>query len=378
MNNQSLYPKGFRSLSVPTFRASTIPFDDYASYRDRGSQPRSGYSYGLAGTPTTRVLQDRITELEGASETFLVGSGLSAITTTFLAICRAGDCIALPDNVYPPVRRFATETLSRLAVETVYYDPEDPADQLDRLERARLLWSESPGSMTHEVVDFKALRRHADRLGAILGADNSWASPILCRPIEHGVEIVVEALSKHLSGHSDLLMGSISTSNEKLAGTVYEGGMRTLGVGVSPDDCFLALRGLETASLRIRQCGANALKMSEYLSSHEAIDELLYPAAPSSAAHSLYRSQFRGPGSVMTIVLSGSRTWDFDAMVSSLQNFVLGASWGGTHSILAPSILGTERTVNRSYCGKTLVRLGIGLEDPGDLKMDLEQFLGTR
>jgi len=374
MVDSALFPKGFRSLSVPTFRATTVPFSDYASYRDRGNLPRAGYSYGLAGTPTTRVLQGKITELHGALDTFLVPSGLSAITTTFLALCRSGDVVVIPDNVYPPVRRFARDTLARLGIETVYYDPREPETQLRSLDQARLVWCESPGSTTHEVVDFVELRNLADRLGAWLGADNSWASPYLCRPLSHGFDIVVEAVSKHLSGHSDLLMGSISVGSEDLARSIHES-VRSLGLGVSPDDCFLALRGLETAKLRIRESGASATELACFLSTHPNVAELLYPAHASSPDNERFTTQFDGPGSVLTCVLAGPGGRDFEAMLLRLQHFTLGASWGGTHSVISPAVLDTERTVDRRYCGSDLVRLGVGVEDTDALIEDIERFL---
>ena len=361
---------GFSGFSTPTFRGSTITFQSYEEYAARGQVPRSGYSYGLAGTPTTRSLQSKLSNLHDATDTFLTPSGLSAITTVFLSVCQSDDVVCLPDNVYPPVRRFASRTLRKMGVTTVYYDPSCPETVLKLVDKAKLLWVESPGSTTLEVADMSVMRGHADRIGAYLGCDNSWASPFCCRPLVLGADFVVEAVTKFLSGHSDLLMGSISVSKDAHASEIHEG-MKCLGIGVSPDDCFLALRGLETAAIRIEKSAASALSLAQEIEHHPCVAEVLYPALQSSRFHSLWRAQFDRASGLFTVVFNNADVFDDPQLFNRLDHFSLGASWGGTHSVLSPARLDGERSVNREYCDRPLLRVSIGLETYEDLRDDL-------
>lgn len=362
---------GFDSLSVPTYRGSTITFPDYSSFKQRGQRHRSSYAYGLNGTPTARTLQNKLTELEGACDTFLTPSGLMAITVAVLSIVKAGDVVLLPDNVYPPVRRFAATTLSKLSIGVRYYDPLELDPDLFEHGPVKLVWIEAPGSTTMEIPDVPDIVRRAKAYGALVGCDNSWASPILCRPLELGADIVVEAVTKYLSGHSDVLLGSISVANEALA-TEVNGCMRSLGVGVSPDDCFLALRGIETAAVRLEHVGRTALELVRAISGKPCVEEVLYPALPESPGHDLWRRLFRGASGLFSVVLKDEAESRFAGRFDSLKVFSLGASWGGNHSILAPTILKGERTINTRYVGKKIVRVSAGLEAADDLIADLD------
>jgi cysteine-S-conjugate beta-lyase len=362
---------GFDSLAVPVFRGSTIVYPDYASFAKRGERHRSSYNYGLYGTPTTRVLQRKLTDLEGAHDTFLAPSGLMAVAISLLAVCEAGDTILLPDNVYAPVRRLATATLRKCGIRTVYYDPRFPGKALDQVNRRlRLIWVEAPGSMTMEIPSFAEIRALAESHGALVGCDNSWATPLLCKPIDLGADIVVESLTKHLAGHSDVFMGSISLRNEQLAAAVYDC-VRALGVGVSPDDCSLVLRGMESAAVRIAHMGGNASLLAEELGSFQVIEQVLHPGLRSSPYHDLWKSQFSGASGVFSVVLREEDAGRFASRFDGLRTFQIGASWGGAHSIMAPAVIDEERTIDRTYAGKKLVRLSVGLEALADLRADL-------
>ncbi|NIA68202.1 cystathionine beta-lyase [Pelagibius litoralis] len=366
--------KGFDSLSVPTYRGSTITFPDYKSFSERGQRPRSSYSYGLAGTPTTRTLQNKLTELEGAEDTFLTPSGLMAVTVVILAVVKTGDVVLLPDNVYPPVRRFAATTLAKLGVGVRYYDPLAFDDAQFDGAAVRLVWIEAPGSTTMEIPDIRNIAGRAAARGALVGCDNSWASPVLCRPLALGADIVVEAVTKYLSGHSDVLLGSISVRNEALARAVHDA-VKSLGVGVSPDDCFLALRGIETAAVRLERVGRTALELAKRLGEKSCVAEVLHPALPDSPHHALWQSQFQGASGLFSLVLADEEKARFAERFKSLTVFHLGASWGGTHSVLAPVVLDSERSVNRTYAGRKIIRISAGLESYEDLLCDIETVL---
>ena len=365
---------GFDSLSIPTYRGSTITYPDYESFRDRWRRQRSSYTYGLSGTPTTRTLQNKLTELEGALDTFLTPSGLMSITVAILATVKTGEVILLPDNVYPPVRRFASTTLSNLGVTARYYDPLAFDDALFEDGPVRLVWIEAPGSTTMEIPDIPAIAKRAAARGALVGCDNTWATPILCKPLALGADIVVEAVTKYLSGHSDILLGSISVRDESLAAAIYDCA-RSLGVGVSPDDCFLALRGIETAAVRLDHIARTAMDLANWLAAKDCVAEVLYPALANSPHHERWRNLYRGASGLFSIVLEDEDDATFSARFKSLKVFSLGASWGGTHSLLVPVVLDAERTVNRTYANRKIVRLSAGLESTEDLLEDLAKIL---
>ena len=365
---------GFDSFSVPTYRGSTLIYPTYDSFIARGQQGRNAYSYGLHGTPTTRTLQAKLTELEGGVDTFLVPSGLMAITTAVLAVVEQGDTILLPDTVYPPVRRFATVTLPKFGVRARFYDPTDLGDGDIDDDRVRLIWVESPGSTTMEVQDLPAIAAFAAERGILVGCDNSWASPVLCKPLEHGADIVVEAITKYLSGHSDLLLGSITVKDETIAENIHRH-VRSLGIGVSPDDCFLALRGMETAYVRLAQVERTALELARHIESHEDIAEVLHPALPGFKHYGLWKKLFTGSSGLFSFVMADGPEQEFADRFTRLRLVRIGASWGGTQSVLAPTVLNAERTVDRSYAGRRIVRFSVGLEAPGDLIADIDRLL---
>ncbi|MDJ1158666.1 cystathionine beta-lyase [Chelatococcus sp. SYSU_G07232] len=368
---------GFASLTVPVQRASTITFPDAPSFARRHERGHDGYTYGLYGTPTTRALEAQIAMLEGAAGVALTPSGQAAVTTTMLALLKPGDHLLIPDSVYPPVRAFADGFLAALGVRTTYYDPLIGAGITAFIEAAtRLVWVESPGSGTFEVQDVPAIVAAAHARGLLVACDNSWATPLLFRPLAAGADLSILAVTKYLSGHSDLLMGSIAAPDKALLHRVKDT-TRILGLGVSPDDCSLALRGLQTLAVRLRHVGAAAIDLALWLERQRDVERVLHPALPGCPGHPVWERDFKGASGVFAVVLAPAVTPRLDAALGRLDIFRIGASWGGTHSLIAPMDVSGQRTVVPWTERGPLLRLSIGLEDPEDLKADLARFLAA-
>jgi cystathionine beta-lyase len=365
---------GFASLGVAVYRASTIPFENaqaYATRRERGSE---GYSYGLYGTPTSRTLERKITALEQGRRTLLTPSGQAAITTVMLCVLKTGDQVLLPDTVYPPVRDFADRDLTRLGIEVTYYDPMDTAALAACMgARARLVWVESPGSTTMEVQDLPAIAALAHARGALVGCDNTWATPLNFKPLTHGADIVVEGLTKYFCGHSDVMMGSITVSDAELADAL-RGFLGRQGVGVSADDCALVLRGLETMALRLAYNARVAAALIDDIGRRPEVVRVLYPALPDSPGHAIWQRDFQGASGVFSVVFTPQAAPHVASALDALRIFVIGASWGGTRSLVAPMPVRAHRTV-RAWEGDDLVlRVSIGIEGEADLARDLDGF----
>ncbi|ARP89404.1 cystathionine beta-lyase [Bordetella genomosp. 9] len=365
---------GFASLGVAVYRASTIPFENahaYATRRERGSE---GYSYGLYGTPTTRTLERKITALEQGRRTLLTPSGQAAITAAMLCLLQTGDQVLIPDTVYPPVRDFADQDLARLGIEAAYYDPTD-IDALERRMggRARLVWVESPGSTTMEVQDLPAIAALAHARGALVGCDNTWATPLNFKPLAHGADIVVEGLTKYFCGHSDVIMGSITVRDAALADRLRNF-LGRQGTGVSADDCALVLRGLETMALRMSYNARVAASLIEAIRRQPEVARVLYPALPETPGHAVWRRDFQGASGVFSVVFTPDAAPHVAAALDALRIFVIGASWGGTRSLAAPMPVRAHRTV-RGWEGDDLVlRLSVGIESETDLAEDIDRF----
>lgn len=377
--------EGYASLSVPTHRASTIVFASAEEYAQRSKRGPDGYTYGLHGTPTTRALQARLSALEGAERTALLPSGQAAIAAILLTVTSPGDKVLIPDTVYPPVRGFAENFLKPRGVDYSIYDPSIGAGIEDLIDaRTKLVWVESPGSTTMEVQDVAAIARAAHAQGALVGCDNTWATPLLFKPLEHGADFSMEAITKYIGGHSDLLMGSVSVRDVQLFYRL-KATMRMLGMGVSPDDCFLALRGLETMGVRLAHAGRVALDFAKRLTQSPAVARVLHPALESCPGHALWKRDFAGSSSVFSVVLQPGLEEAISPALSAMQVFSIGASWGGTHSLLVPMEIAKDRTLSFWDEGTTILRISVGMEDPQDLMDDmlrviekLEQALAPR
>ena len=369
-------PMPFGGLNVGVHHASTITFPTMAALRARDWRNESGYSYGLNGTPTTFTLARRIAAIEGGDHCILQPSGLAAITLVDLALLKAGDRLVLPDNVYGPSREFASVTLRDFGVDTAFYDPTDLAT-LDAVidDRTKLIWIETPGSVTMEVPDVPAIVARAKRRGILTAIDNTWAAGLLFRPFDHGVDIVMHALTKYPSGGSDVMMGSVTTRDEALHLRLRATNIR-LGVGVAPDDCFLMLRGLATLDLRLARSGDNGLALARWCEQRPEVAIVLHPAFASCPGHDVWARDFTGSCGLFSVVLHERYdVIDADALLDALKLFGLGYSWGGVHSLaVSYAINGRDGTTRRGWPhAGPLLRFYAGTEDVGDLLADLEQ-----
>ena len=384
MNDQTacvLTPKvateGFDPLGIGVHRASTIVFKDAASYARRGERGHEGYSYGLYGTPTTRTLEAKLTQLEGGAWTFLAPSGQAANALAVLPFVAAGDHILMVDTAYPPTRDFAEEDLRRLGVEVEFFDPLSMSDLAAKLRpRTRLVWCESPGSTTMEVMDLPQVAALAHRSGALVGVDNTWATPLNFKPLAHGADIVTEALTKYVSGHSDVLMGSITLKDEALIQPM-RGAIGRMGIGVSSDDASLVLRGFETLDLRLRHCAAVAQRLAERLTRHPLVHRVLHPALPDCPGHDVWRRDFRGASGVFSIGFADAASAHVEAALDAFRLFAIGASWGGTRSLVAPMPVRRFRSATPWAEADIILRVSLGLEAEDELMADFERFLAN-
>ncbi|TKI06619.1 aminotransferase class V-fold PLP-dependent enzyme [Martelella alba] len=366
---------GFRSLSVPTYRASTIVFDSASEYYQRKDRGPDGYSYGMNGTPTTRVFERQISLLHGGAHTVALPSGQAAIAAVILSLLKSGDHILLPDSVYPPVKTLCAQLAVMMNLTFDRYDPVQTEALATKItDRTRLIWTESPGSSTLEIQDIPAIVSLAHQRGILVGCDNTWATPLLFRPIEHGVDFVVEAVTKYIGGHSDLLMGTVTTDSDDLYVSLKKT-IGMLGYAVSPDDCALALRGIETLPLRVRHSGETAQRLSERIRRHYPAFEVLNPALAGACGHELWQRDFSGGSGVFSVVLRDVSPERLDGALKGLGVFAIGASWGGTHSLLAPMVVANEVGSQRFRPEDIILRVNIGLEEEQDLWNDLSRIL---
>ncbi|KTS93834.1 hypothetical protein NS376_21395 [Pseudomonas oryzihabitans] len=363
----------FKSLAPAIHRASTIVFDNFADFANRRERQPDGFSYGLTGTPTNRELEDAISKLHGAAHTVALPSGQAALVLVLLSLLKTGDQVIAPDNCYGPVREFLASTIRSYGIEVSFLAPGSPQAVEDLVKPSTtLILLESPGSITMEMQDVESIVRIAKKHSILTLIDNSWASPLNFQPLALGVDLVVEALSKVISGHSDLLMGSVTTNDLELYKRLRLQ-QDLLGMYVSPDDCYLTLRGLETYPLRLKRQSESAVAIANWLEAHPLVEKVYYPALASSEDHQLYKKLFNGPGSLFSFSLkSDERIGNF---FDALRTFAIGASWGGTHSLAAyyPQQVMAGRQHND--INTSLIRLSIGLEPIKVLLEDLEKAL---
>jgi cystathionine beta-lyase len=366
-------PAGYRSLVPAVHRGSTTVFPNAAALRDSWRQWELGYTYGLYGTPTTLELAARIAELEGGYRTFITPGGQSALALIDLAFTSAGDHVLIPDSVYSPHRQLADGLLRRFGVECEFYEPTIGGGIEAMLrDRTRLVWCESPGSITMEVQDVPAIAEAAHRHGATVAMDNTYSAGVYFDAFAHGVDVSTQALTKYIGGHSDLLLGSV-TVREAADYERVGAAMQLLGMAVSPDECSLALRGLQTLAVRLRALEAGTLEVARWLGERPEVARVLHPALPSCPGHELWRRDFTGSTSVFTVELEPSIPRSrVRAFVDALELFAVGWSWGGVTSLAVP--VNPRRTVAARRAG-ALVRFNVGLESTADLIADLERGL---
>lgn len=365
---------GRRPVNPPLERASTMLSDRVGEMRDETLGPL----YGLDGTSAARALRAALADLEGAEDAWLVPSGLAAVTVPLLALLHPGDDVLTTDAVYGPTRRFLTRHLGRLGVTARFHGADATTDHiLGQLnERTRVLLIESPGSLTFDMVDAPALARACRERGIITIMDNTWAAGLAFHPLAHGVDISLQALTKYAAGHSDLLMGSIYAATPELHRRIGET-IEDLGWHVSPDDAWLALRGLRTLPLRYERQAASALAVAAWLETRPEVARVLHPALSHDPGHALWRRDYAGSAALLGVVLKSGGKAEAHRLLDALTLFGLGYSWGGFESLATwetPQLAWREHGIDLPG---PLLRLHVGLEDPSDLIADLEQAFAS-
>jgi len=356
----------FGVVNTPVYRASTILYPTLEKMEARDAP----FTYGRRGTPSSKNLEDAVTTLEGGARTVLCPSGANAIATAILAVCRAGDHLLMVDSAYNPTRILCDKFLKRFGVETTYYDPEIGAG-IEALFKpnTRAVFCESPGSLTFEVQDVPAIARVAHAKGAGVLLDNTWATPLYFNAFAHGVDLSIMAATKYVGGHADLMMGTVcaNASHEaRLVATHDE-----LGLCSSGDDCFLALRGLRTMPLRLKQHYENGLKLAEWLAARPEVERVLYPALETDPGHALWKRDFTGATGLLGVVLKPISQRTLAAFMDNLELFGMGFSWGGYESLVVTSH--AHRTAKPFPTKGPLIRFHAGLENADDLIADLAQ-----
>jgi cystathionine beta-lyase len=358
-------------VNPPVVHASTVLFPNARAMETR-SQP---YTYGTRGTPTTDALCRAIDDLEGSAGTILVPSGLAAITVPFLAYLSAGDHALIVDSVYSPCRYFCDTMLTRLGVEVEYYDPEIGAD-IERMIRpnTKLVHTEAPGSNTMEMQDIRAISDAAHKHDCVVTIDNTWATPLYFRALDFGADVSIHAATKYPSGHSDILMGTVS-ANAKHWPVLKEANV-TLGICGAPDDSYQILRGLRTMGLRLEHHHKSALSVARWLEARDDVARVLHPALESFPGHDIWKRDFKGASGVFSFVLPSPSKDRIKprahAFLDALQLFGLGWSWGGYES-LAVHVNLDDRTIRKGPADGAVIRLQIGLENVEDIIADLER-----
>ena len=370
-------------VNPPVWRGSTHLYADTADLAKGRPNEDGHFYYGRRGAPTQWALAEALTELEpGAYGTLLYPSGVAAIAGALLAVLESGDVLLMTDNVYEPSRGIANNLLAALGIETRFFDPLDVGGFRNAFcERTAAVLLESPGSLTMEVCDIPALAAIAREKGAASLLDNTWASPLGFPALQHGCDIAIMSLTKHVGGHSDLMMGSVAAGEELYARLRTKS--QTLGQVVAPDDAALALRGLRTLGLRLERASSSALEVADFLSQRPEIAHVLCPMLPGAPGHELWQRDFSGGCGLFSFVLRGRDLAARERFIDSLRLFGIGYSWGGYESLVIPFDAARVRSVTawppRGWNSEDRlgIRLSIGLEDPQDLIADLERALAA-
>jgi cystathionine beta-lyase len=354
-------------INMPAYRGSTVLYPTMNDLLHR----RNRFTYGTRGTPTTEALESAWSDLSGAAGTVLLPSGLAACVLALMSCLKAGDHLLVTDSVYSPTRNFCDTVLARFGVEVTYYDPLIGGG-ISRLMKAntKVVFTESPGSQTFEMQDIPALGAAAHAGGAALLLDNTWATPFFFPPHGRGVDIAIEAGTKYLGGHSDLLLGLVSANAEYFPR--LRQAFDAMAVCAGPDDVYLALRGLRTMRLRLSEQEGAALDLARFLETRPEVKKVLHPALPSFEGHTIWKRDFLGASGLFSLVLNPVPQAAVAAMLDGLKLFGMGYSWGGFESLIIPFDVKNYRTATKFDPGGPCLRLQIGLEDVEDLKADLE------
>jgi cystathionine beta-lyase len=361
-------------VNPPVYHASTVTFPTLEALEASQASPFDVIHYGRYGTPTTSAFEEAVAALEGGDRTISVPSGLSAITSALLAFLKAGDHVLVTDSVYFPTRRFCNNVLSGLGIETTYYDPTIGAGITGLIRpNTRVIYMESPGSITFEVQDVAAIAKAARAAGAVAILDNTWSAGLFFRPFAHGVDVSLQAATKFIAGHSDAMLGAITMRRELYEQVKWI----TVGLGVcaGPDDCYLGLRGLRTLSARLARHQETGLRLARWLATRPEVERVLHPALPSCPGHALWKRDFTGAPGLFGVVLKDFPKKAVAAMLDGMELFALGYSWGGYESLIVPTYPAKVRSATRWPYASPSIRLHCGLEDPDDLQADLEAGL---
>jgi cystathionine beta-lyase len=359
----------FGFVNPPVVHASTVLFPDAATMKSRNQR----YTYGTRGTPTSDALCAAIDELEGSAGTIAVPSGLAAVTVPLLAFLSAGDHVLFVDTIYNPTRRFADAMLARLGVAVEYYRPEIGAEIAGLVRpNTKVIFMEAPGSNTFEMQDVPAITAVARDKNIVTMLDNTWATPVFFKPLDHGVDISIHAATKYPAGHSDVLLGTVS-ANQACWPRLWDAYL-TLGACAAPDDVYQVLRGLRTMGVRLQSHQKSALEIARWLEDRDDVAEVLHPALESHPDHSIWKRDFCGSSGIFSFVMKGGGEPQVHAFLDALDLFGLGYSWGGYESLAVNVFLG-DRTISAREWAGPVVRLQIGLEDTPDLIADMENGL---
>lgn len=356
----------FGAVNTPVYRASTILYPDLAALEAN----KLPYTYGRRGTPTSRSFEDAVTALEGGARTVTVPSGLNAIALAIMSVCGAGDHILVTDSAYAPTRHVCEKTLKRFGIEASYYDPLIGAG-IAELFRAntKAVFCESPGSLTFEVQDIPAIAEVAHKRGASVLLDNTWATPLFFNAFAHGVDLSIQAATKYIGGHADVMLGYVTTNDSHAKALTETHG--NLGLYASGDDCFLGLRGLRTMAVRLARHQETGLKLARWLKTRPEISRVLHPALEDDPGHVIWKRDFQGASGLFGLVLKPVPHAALAAFIDGLKFFGIGYSWGGYESLIVTAKI--HRTARAFPAEGPVLRIHAGLEDADDLIQDLAQ-----
>jgi cystathionine beta-lyase len=361
-------------VNTPVFRTSTILFNTIEEIIQLDKAVHTDQTYGRSGTPTVKELQDGLAKLDGVNKSIVVSSGMNAVSIVMQALLQSGDHILITEAAYKCTSRFADEELSKSNIETTYYDPKIGSDITNLIKpNTKVIWLESPGSGTFEIQDISAITKIAKEHGIKTVIDNTWATPLFLQPFKYGVDVSIQSLTKYISGHSDIILGAISATDEVYP-TIYKT-FRNYGTICCPDYCFLALRGLRTLEVRLKRHQENALHIAKWLEKHPLIDKVLHPALQSFEGNLLWKQYFTGSTGLFSFILKDCSEEKLFKFINSLELFGKGLSWGGFETLILPYKLDEKRAAKTLKNGGHLVRVHIGLENPDDLVLDLNNAL---
>ena len=363
-------------VNTPVYHSSTVLFPDLATYdlaqRDYTNFDESyrGYSYARIGNPSTRALEQSIEAIEGG-HTMIFSSGIAAVSMALLSHLGSGDHLLMTDSAYGPTRKICTQELSRYGVETTFYDPMIGSGIKDLIRpNTKVVYVESPGSLTLEVQDIPAIADAAHRSGAVVMMDNSWATPLFFKGFDHGVDVIIHSATKYINGHSDLIMGVVSCNDRTYHNVLTT--FRAFGACSAPHECYMAQRGLRTLSIRLERHQKTALKVAEWLKSRPEVLKVLHPALPECPGHEIWKRDFKGSSGLFSFLMKPVTRENLAKMLDGMELFKMGYSWGGYESLIIPPNPKAIRTAKPWNEEGQLIRISCGLEDADDLIKDLE------